>query len=235
MRNYNDIAFYTIGCRDAAADIIQASTLPCTEICQDDLRNQLREKCSWNSNQGEPCMTVTVTATHTPLAVTITPTCSPLLVASSRLPLATRAPKFPTTVITEYSSITPTNCLQSTQSKEMSTAVGTVITNTATGDTNNSPVILGAFIAVLAALLVAVTTGWIVMCVLNKRKDKASTTRYTSKPGAHICSASVIVHTIVLLYNVCDSWIVMQYKYWYRYLLSYFCEAISTHNVRKTL
>ncbi len=235
MRNYNDIAFYTIGCRDAAADIIQASTLPCTEICQDDLRNQLREKCSWSSNQGEPCMTMTVTATQTPLAVTITPTCFPLLVASScRLPLATREPKCTTTVITEYSSITPTNCLQSTQSKEMSTTVGTsdimsglemvgtVSTlpctgyancstvrenlNTATcncskvtattgtptrGDTNsqgagttlpssgnNSPVILGAFIAVLAALLVAVTTGWIVTCVLNRRKDKASTTRY---------------------------------------------------------
>ena len=235
MRNYNDIAFYTIGCSEAAAGIIQASTLPCTEICQDDPRNHLREKCSWNSNQGEPCMTMTATVTrrvtYAPLVVTITPTCSPLLVASS---LATRAPQCITTVITEYSSITPTNCLQSTQSKEMSTTVGTsdimsglemvgtVSTlpctgyancstvrenlNTATcncskvtattgtptrGDTNsqgagttlpssgnNSPVILGAFIAVLAALLVAVTTGWIVTCVLNTRKNKASTTRY---------------------------------------------------------
>ncbi len=169
---------YTIECSKAAAGIIQASTPPCTHICQDDLRNHLRDMCSWNSNQGEP--TVTATAVSY-VVVTITPTCSPLLVASS---LATRAPICPT-VITEYSSITPTNCLQSTQSKEISTAVGTGHTNTPTGDTNNSPVILGAFIAVLAALLVAVTTGWIVTCVLNRRKDEASTTRYTSKHEAH--------------------------------------------------
>ncbi len=65
-----------------------------------------------------------------------------------------------TTVTTEYSSVTP----------KMSV----------TGDTNSSLVILGAFIAVLAALLVAVTTGWIVTCVVNRRKDKASTTRYNS-------------------------------------------------------
>ncbi len=47
-----------------------------------------------------------------------------------------------------------------------SQGAGTTLPSTS----NNSPVILGAFIAVLA-LLVAVTTGWIVMCVLNRRKD----------------------------------------------------------------
>ncbi len=92
------------------------------------------------------------------------------------------APSCPTTttVITEYLSITPTNCLQSTHTKEMSTTVGTDDTDMDTGGAtcNDSPVILGAFIAVLAALLVAVTTGWIVTCVVNRRKDKASTTRY---------------------------------------------------------
>ena len=79
----------------------------------------------------------------------------------------------------------------------MSTTVGTGNTDAATGeatctcsevtatmmsaaveDQNSSPVILGAFIAVLAALLVAVTTGWIVTCVVNRRKDEASTIRY---------------------------------------------------------
>ena len=102
------------------------------------------------------------------------------------------------------SSQGPTNCLQSTHTKEMSTTVyiGTGNTDAATGgaacncsevtattmsaaveDSNSSPMILGAFIAVLAALLVAVTTGWIVTCVVNRRKDKASTTRCTSKLG----------------------------------------------------
>ena len=89
-----------------------------------------------------------------------------------------RAPSCPTTTtITEYLSITPTNCLQSTHTKEMSTTVVSV-TTMPVGDTNSSPVTLGAFIAVLAALLVAVTTGWIVTCVVNRRKDIALTTRY---------------------------------------------------------
>ena len=72
----------------------------------------------------------------------------------------------------QYSSITPTNCLQSTHTKEKSRTVGTGDTGAATVDTNSSIVILGAFIAVLAALLVAVSTGWIVTCVVNRRKDK---------------------------------------------------------------
>ena len=61
----------------------------------------------------------------------------------------------------------------------LNTATGGAASNSNQGTTcNSSPVTLGAFIAVLAALLVAVTTGWIVTCVVNRRKDKASTTRY---------------------------------------------------------
>ena len=60
--------------------------------------------------------------------------------------------------------------MQYTHTKEMSTTVGTFTTDTVSGDTNSSQVILGAFIAVLAALLVAVTTGWIVTCVVNRKK-----------------------------------------------------------------
>ncbi len=138
------------------------------------------------TTEQEPYMTVTVT-------VTVTHTVSDVLPATSC--------STTTTVTTEYLSITPTNCLQSTHTKVMSTTVetgniDTTVTggdsntsfNTATGGStnnsnqgtacNSSPVILGAFIAVLAALLVAVTTGWIVTCVVNRRKDKASTTRY---------------------------------------------------------
>ncbi|XP_064397461.1 mucin-5B-like [Halichondria panicea] len=172
----------------------------CLESDYDCPESLLRERCP--SDSLEPCMTVT--ATHT-------------------VSYAPPAPSCPTTttVITEYLSITPTNCLQSTHTKEMSTTVDTgarfsssvtddlntttcicslvtvttmsttggdskSIFNTATGGatsnsnqgttSNSSLVILGAFIAVLAALLVAVTTGWIVTCVVNRRKDKGSTT-----------------------------------------------------------
>ncbi len=61
----------------------------------------------------------------------------------------------------------------------LNTATGGVTSNSNQRTAcNSSPVILGAFIAVLSALLVAVTTGWIVTCVVNRRQDKASTTRY---------------------------------------------------------
>ena len=115
-------------------------------------------------------MTVTVTATD---MITYAPP-APSYSTTHTVSYAPPAPSYSTTttVITEYLSITPTNCLQSTHTKEMSTTVGTVITDTATGRAtnnscpraacNSSLVILGAFTAVLAALLVAVTTGWIV-------------------------------------------------------------------------
>ncbi len=115
------------------------------------------------TTEQEQCTIVSVTAnSHSDLYAPPAPSCSTK-----------------TTVITEYLSITPTNCLQSTHTKEMSKTVGTGDTdtvtarnsntslNTATGGvtSNSSPVILGAFIVVLSALLVAVTTGWIVTCV----------------------------------------------------------------------
>ena len=138
------------------------------------------------------CTTVTVTATHTVSYALPAPLCSTTHTVSYALPAPScstthtvsytpiAAPSCSTTTtVIEYLSITPTNCPQSTHTKKMSTTEGTFTTDTATGqDSNSNLVILGAFIAVLAALLVAVTTGWIVTCVVNKRKEKASTTRY---------------------------------------------------------
>ncbi len=177
-----------------AADCLTRIDEQCTSICDTCTENLvLRERCNCRPAI-ESCMTVTATHTvsYAPPVVTITPTCPPLLVAQTYSPsVETVTPSCSTTtmIYTEYLSITPTNCLQSTHSKETSTTVGTGYTDTVTrGDSNSSLntatggatcngnlVILGAFIAVLAALLVAVTTGWIVTCVVNRRKDKAST------------------------------------------------------------
>ncbi len=162
------ILYYTIECR-AAVDRLSGIDEQCTTICECCLESDyecpeslslLREICNCPSDSLEPC-TAECVATHAVTYTPATPSCSN------------------TTTVTEYLSIKPTNCLQSTPTKEMSTTVRRGNTERVIGDPN-SPVILGAFTAVLAALLVAVTTGWIVTCVVNRRKDKdkASTTRY---------------------------------------------------------
>ncbi len=157
-----------IECSRSVEVLIQVNGPPCPNICHDVTRNILRDYIitdNCNLNSGGCCITINVTDIQRD-------SCSPVI-----------APSCPTTttVITEYLSITPTNCPQSTHNKEMSTTVGIgdIMQVTDGGSIcNSSPVILGVFIAVLAALLVAVTTGWIVTCVVNRRKDKASTTRY---------------------------------------------------------
>ena len=154
-----------IECSRSVELLIQVNGPLCLNICRDAPRNILRDYIidNCNLNSGGPCvMIINVTDIQRE-------SCSPVITP----PCSTT-----TTVITQYSGITPTNCLQSTHTKEMSTTA-TMMPATG-GDSNSSQVILGAFIAVLAALLVAVTTGWIVTCVVNRRKDEASTTRYTS-------------------------------------------------------
>ncbi len=154
--------FCIIECNPSVELLIQVNGQLCRNVCSDVSRNNLSIICSWRSNTGEHRIMLNITNIQRyTCSLVISPTCPPT---------------------------TMTNCIQSTHTKEMSTAVGTVTTMPASGGAesnssprttcNNSLVILGAFIGVLAALLVAVTTGWIVTCVLNTRKNKALTTRY---------------------------------------------------------
>ncbi len=137
--------------------LIEVNGPPCPIICRDALRNDLIDNfigsCS-NLNPVGRRITINVTDIQRD-------SCSPDI-----------SPSCPTTttVITQYLSITPTNCLQSTHTKEMSTTVGTGNTHTATGDTNSSLMIFVALIGLLAAALVVVVTGWIVSCVYLQRK-----------------------------------------------------------------
>ena len=132
------ILYYIIECnraRDRLLEInkqcvtIRNCCLESDYACPESL---LRERCNCPSDSLESCMTVSVTATHT---VSHAP---PALSCSTT-----------TTVITEYLSIKPTNCLQSTHTKEMSTTVGTGNPDTVTGRAIRITVVQGPHVTVV--------------------------------------------------------------------------------------
>ncbi len=129
-----------IECSRSVELLIQVNG-PCPNICRDVLRNNLIDNIIGCCNLNPVGRRITINVTDIQRD-----SCSPVMSPSCSTT---------TTVITEYLSITPTNCLQSTHTKEMSTTVGISIIPATGRDSNSSLVILGAFIAVLAALLVA--------------------------------------------------------------------------------